>query len=246
MVPNLSRDRPAASNYNALMRRAQRLQFGPYKQPRYRRGQKLDCERRGELTVVGTSAGRIPWPIGGKLGGRSLVLFKDLARAVKQESPTAVCYWWGVTWITVWKWRKVLKVPISNPGTHRLRSDHAKGKQGQMTRAAAALTVRDPARREKIRAKAIGRKHTAKMKAMLRRAKLGVKLSAAHRRKISEAARRLGTWPPNAGPPWSAEEDGLLRRLPPAEVAKRTGRTPGAVYARRRVLGLARRNRLKK
>jgi hypothetical protein len=55
---------------------------------------------------------------------------------------------------------------------------------------------------------------------------------------MSEAHRRRGTRPPKAGPPWSAAEDALLPGLPAVEAARRTGRTPGAVYARRRKLRL--------
>jgi hypothetical protein len=43
-------------------------------------------------------------------------------------------------------------------------------------------------------------------------------------------------WP--IGEPWEAWEDELLRTLPPAEVAKRTGRTLSAALSRRHVLGL--------
>jgi hypothetical protein len=47
---------------------------------------------------------------------------------------------------------------------------------------------------------------------------------------------RTGLW---AGPTaWTAAEDDLLRRLPPAEVARRTGRTLVAVFARRSRLRL--------
>jgi hypothetical protein len=38
--------------------------------------------------------------------------------------------------------------------------------------------------------------------------------------------------------PWSAEEDDLVRTLPPAEVVAGTGRTLQAVYFRRGLLGL--------
>ena len=38
--------------------------------------------------------------------------------------------------------------------------------------------------------------------------------------------------------PWTPEEDELLRALPPAEVAGRTGRSLSSVYARRNGLGL--------
>ncbi len=41
--------------------------------------------------------------------------------------------------------------------------------------------------------------------------------------------------------PWTADEDGLVRLLPPGEAAARTGRSVSAVYNRRHGLGLARR-----
>ena len=37
---------------------------------------------------------------------------------------------------------------------------------------------------------------------------------------------------------WTDEEDSLVRDLPPVEAARRTGRTVGAIYQRRWVLGL--------
>jgi hypothetical protein len=55
---------------------------------------------------------------------------------------------------------------------------------------------------------------------------------------------RLGIPNPTArpgaygSPPWTDEEDALVYRLPPAEAARRTGRTLGAVYSRRSLLGL--------
>ncbi len=222
------------------MRRAQRLQFGPYKQPRYRLGQKVDCERRGELTIVGTSSGRIPWPVGFGPGGNSLVLYGDLVRAVRQEASVAIRFWWRVDKVTIWKWRKVLKVPMSNPGTREIRRAVMLGKKGPKIRAAAALTLDSPVRREKIRAKALGRKHSAKAKAKMRARMLGMKLSDATRRKMSEVAKRLGRRPPKIGPPWSTAEDELCRTQPPAEVSVRTGRTMKAVYKRRADLGLVR------
>jgi len=66
---------------------------------------------------------------------------------------------------------------------------------------------------------------------------LGTPHSAEARAKMSAAHKRRGTRPPKAGRPWTAEEEALLRRLPPAEAARRTGRTLKAVYAWRRVLG---------
>jgi hypothetical protein len=42
---------------------------------------------------------------------------------------------------------------------------------------------------------------------------------------------------------WTAEEDELVRPLPPAEAARRTGRSRDAVYTRRGDLGVSRRRR---
>ena len=67
---------------------------------------------------------------------------------------------------------------------------------------------------------------------------LGTPHSAEARAKMSAAHKRRGSRPPKAGRPWTAEEEALLRRLPPAEAARRTGRTLKAVYAWRRVLGV--------
>jgi hypothetical protein len=63
--------------------------------------------------------------------------------------------------------------------------------------------------------------------------RLGKPHSEEARRKMSEAARRHGAWPPAAGEPWSSEEEEMLRTLPAPEVASRTGRTLAAVYSRR-------------
>ena len=53
--------------------------------------------------------------------------------------------------------------------------------------------------------------------------------SEATRQKMSTAHRRRGTRPPKAGRPWTEAEDALVRALPPAEVARQTGRTLVAV-----------------
>jgi hypothetical protein len=61
---------------------------------------------------------------------------------------------------------------------------------------------------------------------------------------VRSMRRRLGIPNPAArpgaygSPPWTAEEDRLVRTLPPAQAAAKTGRTMHAVYGRRRYLGL--------
>jgi hypothetical protein len=56
---------------------------------------------------------------------------------------------------------------------------------------------------------------------------------------MNEALRRRWRRPPFSEQLWRAAEDDLVRALPPAEAARRTGRSLKAVYQRRRVLGLA-------
>jgi hypothetical protein len=55
---------------------------------------------------------------------------------------------------------------------------------------------------------------------------------------MSEAHKRRGTWPPAVGRPWTPEEDALLETVSDPEVARRTGRTPGAVQERRATLDI--------
>src|SRR5436190_20478713 len=93
-----------------------------YSTPRYRFGARVFCQRFGEVTIVGTSAGRIPWPMGKQGRKTAHVVYGDLARAVRNEAPTAIAYWWGVSYSTVWRWREALGVASKmNTGSKRLR-----------------------------------------------------------------------------------------------------------------------------
>lgn len=70
----------------------------------------------------------------------------------------------------------------------------------------------------------------------LRQANTGRKLSAATKQAMSVSHRKRGTRPPWLKPAWTAAEDVLLEKLPPAEVAERTGRTLQAINMRRSLL----------
>ena len=74
-----------------------KLHFGPYRAPLFKYGAVVEDALRGEATIVGLSAGRIPWPIGQKERWKGPVLFEGLAKAVSKESGVAVCHWWGVS-----------------------------------------------------------------------------------------------------------------------------------------------------
>ena len=216
-----------------------KLRFGQYKTPRYRIGSTVVCEVLGDVVIVGTSDGRIPWPLGrrkGRRGRSSLVVYRGLAKAVRRESNIAIRHWWGVGQSSMWKWRRSLGVPSSNEGTHALLSDYSRepGVKEGLRRAVAK--ARDPERRAKIAASRRGKKRPASVLEALRKANTGRRPSEETRRKMSEAHRRRGTRPPWLNPAWTAEEDSLLRTLTPKEVAERTGRTVTAVRARRLLL----------
>src|SRR2546428_10310476 len=80
------------------------LQFGPYVTPIIAPGVVVECEVRGLVTVVGASDAPIPWPIGERDGQRQPIVFKSLARAVRQESPAAVAAAWSIDVATVEAW----------------------------------------------------------------------------------------------------------------------------------------------
>ena len=166
------------------------LHFGPYGTPRFRQGQTVIDEIRGEVVIVEVSAGRIPWPIG-KLGRhKALVMFRGLARAVRHESNIAICHWWGVTPQTVTRWRNMLQVSGPSEGTSKLRAAYGANDGFAHVLRAAHAKARDPGRRAKISAALTGRKLSADTIEKLRAANLGKKMSEEARQKMREAAKR--------------------------------------------------------
>src|SRR4051812_21822769 len=90
--------------------------LGTYRTPRVRVGSVLACEARDcDVIVTGYTGARIPWPVGRRprTSARGVVLFGDLAEAVRRESNQAVCHWFGVTPQTASKWRKALDVGVT-------------------------------------------------------------------------------------------------------------------------------------
>ena len=102
------------------------LLFGPYRVPRLKCGDRAFClYRDAPVKILGTSTARVPWPrcrpVDPPFNGRGLLVDEELARAVRNESATAVAYWWGVNRSTVGRWRRALGATrTNNPGTHRL------------------------------------------------------------------------------------------------------------------------------
>lgn len=215
-----------------------KLRFGRYRTPRFKYKSIVWDEVRGFVEIVGVTDARIPWPLGKRHRAKpSPVVFRDLAKAVRNESNQAVAHWWGVSGQTVTKWRKGLDVEPTNRGTSVVRSEQFHEDWASEARKKAWAKARDPVRRAKIAASRLGKKRPVYVVAAMRRALKGRRHSAETRRRMSEAHRRRGTRPPMAGPAWTAREEALLYRLPPREVARRTGRSLAAVYVRRSRLG---------
>lgn len=170
-----------------MLRSIRHKLHGTYSTPRYRLGQRVECEARGTVQIVGTSAGRIPWPIGRKGRSVSLVIYGDLYRAIQAESPTAVAYHWGVSVRVVSRWRSALGIAGKRTeGSKRLRAECGKD--------LAVLKAGKPRAPETI--------------AKMRVANVGKVASEATRAKMRAAAK--GRRPPWLNPAWSPREE---RRL---------------------------------
>ena len=213
--------------------------LGTYRTPRVRVGQTVECEVRGPVVVVSIADSPIQWPWGKRgRGRRSPVVYKGLAKALRDEMGTDICRAWGISSQTVTKWRKRLGLSRHTPGRSKFFRQRMLGPHGKKMHRLAAPTLRSPASRAKIAAAKLGKKRPRKVVELVREKLLRRNLPASVRRKMSESHRKRGTRPPKAGRPWTAREEKLLRSLPPAEVAKRTKRTIKAVWSRRQELGL--------
>ena len=65
--------------------------IGAYWTPRFRIGQRVRCLVRDEVIITAITDTPIPWPIGKVGRGRSLVVYKGLAKAIRRESSLAIC-----------------------------------------------------------------------------------------------------------------------------------------------------------
>ena len=87
------------------MSESAKLRFGPYLTPIVAVGTVVECEVRGLVRIVGLSQASIPWPTGVQNGQEDLVVYKGLARAIRQEHPLAVAKAFGVPLKTVEQWQ---------------------------------------------------------------------------------------------------------------------------------------------
>ena len=207
--------------------------LGKYRTPRFRYGRKVLCAVRGEVTIVGLTDAPIPWPICKRVRGRSLVVFKDLVKALRRESNQAICHWWGITPQTVSKWRKALGIGPITEGTSRLYREYTKEPWAVEAFAKAHAKARDPERCRKIAEAKRGNPRPPHVLEAMHQAWRGSHHSEATRRRMSRTHRRRGTMVPGTKV-WTAEEDELVRKLPVEQAAKKTGRSLSALSARRK------------
>src|SRR6266516_1099956 len=186
---------------------------GPYQPPRVRADGYLRCAMRGWTKVDGYTEAPIPWPA---KWGRSPILCGDLIRAVGREAKATVAYHWGVSVITVYKWRKFLGVLEWNEGSSDLLR-YARRKAGH---------------RKGSVAKAVFKNSYSLVKAAnpRRRSREFVEMM---REITCERLKQVGVLDPRRRA-WTPEEDRLLGVFSDAEVAVRTRRSRRAVMSRRR------------
>jgi hypothetical protein len=210
-----------------------RLLHGPYSTPAVRIGQKVDCEFRGQEVVVGgLSDGLIQWPTVKMKGRRSLIVFGDLARAVRTESNMAVAHHWGVACCTVTTWRRALGVEPMNEGSLRLL---------RLCVGKAQDSARTPEAIEKLKAVKAGKPaHPVVRAALLRVAKAprsDAWRQALSRRRKQQAAE--GTMPGLTNiRRFTDEEIALLGTDTDRAVATKLGRDMKTVQWKRGVLGI--------
>jgi hypothetical protein len=168
--------------------------LGSYATPAFTYGDRVVCAIRGTVPIVGVREAPIPWPIGKQGNQRFLILYADLAEAVRREAASAVALLWNVGSDTVWRWRKALGVPAATEGTRRLKGDNARAEAGAAARRVAQEKSRDPKRdrrrRAKIAAARRGKPRRPQDVAPAHAANRGRKHTAEARRKMREAQRR--------------------------------------------------------
>jgi hypothetical protein len=225
------------------MHQSKRLALvGTYRTPRFKIGQIVMDEIRGEVRIVGMTDGKIAWPIGSRVGTSrrpGAILYGDILKAIRLESRQAVAHWFGVSQWQVGNWRNQLGIAGEYiEGTHRLRKAYGREPWFKDAQRLAWAKSQDPARREKIAESKRGKPRPAHVVAKMRTANVGKKVTPETREKMSKTHRARGTRPPWLNPAWSKREDALLAKVPVVEVAERTGRTVVACRLRRSRLGL--------
>jgi hypothetical protein len=235
-----------------------RLLHGPYQTPALRVGDRATCLYRDcDVIVTSWTDAPISWPrckrAGGGKGHPSVLVDGELERAIRTEAAVAVRYWWGVSIGLVHDWRTALGVKrMENPGS-RCLTLAASDKGAAVLRGAQLPAEQVERRRQTALELNLGRNlvpgyhgpwWTEDEVALLGKIpdqevvkRTGRPWQAVRKKRealgIPNSFARPGAY---GSPPWTAEEDRIVLRLPPAQAALRTGRTISAIYNRRHTL----------
>lgn len=234
------------------------LFYGPYEMPRLRYKAWTRCEIRGKVRAGKISGGRLPWPT--VYPTKSLIVCGGLVQALKVESSQAIAYHWGVTVHTVSRWKRLLDVKGTNPGTLRLlekwRAELQRLRKNPelAARAAKHIPTKQILRRSHPTPALI---RSLEKRGFFERAWTQRELKLLGTMPDSDVAQRTGRTAqavasrratlgiPNPAPqtrPWTSADHKLLGKFPDDEVARRTGRTAAAVEARRETYKIPRAN----
>ncbi len=204
-----------------------------------RRGDRLFCEIRGTVKVGGYHDAPIPWPRLAKGGSHTLILCRDLVKAVRLESKIAVAYHFGVSEATVQGWRRALGVAAYNPGSQQLFRRIALSRDDDRLEIARKNSKTPPALA----------KASASLKGRIQSPATIKAVRKAARRPRSDVWKKkmAAYWRDRGHPPghpelkfWTPEEDKLLGTATDAAIGLLMGRSGWAVSSRRAVLGIPR------
>jgi hypothetical protein len=228
--------------------------IGEYTPPAVQKGQRVTCLYRDTLcAVTAISSAPIPWPrvrVIGQKGRPTLWANDELVRAIRTESAKSLKYWFGVSGLLVWKWRKTFGVGGRATTEGSRKAIRAAAKKGAKAIKAKEWTD-DELDRKAETAKRLGLKPTGRWKGMEwtleQIALLGTDADAVIAAKIGRSPiavtsqrvkRKIPTHSGSVGGgrAWTEEEVALLGTLPDREVADRIGRTLKAVQWRRWVV----------
>ena len=160
------------------MRQRERFKLlGNYRTPRFKVGDVVMDELRGEVKITGATDAKIPWPqgrcIGAKFERATPILYGDMIEAVKSESRQALCHWFDVKSGRVRQWRRLLGVGSHTAGTIAIRRAYCAEPTFQRARRKAWATADDPDRRAKASAARQGKKHPPHVIAAIAAAHVG-------------------------------------------------------------------------
>jgi hypothetical protein len=195
------------------------------------KGAIIECKVRGLVKIVGLSDAPLPWPIGERDGQRSLIVYRGLAKAIREEDPVSVASAWGVSIEQIKAWREAL---ATSENRHERIAPALKGKPLPNYREPRVIFQLEPQsppdpddERVKILLPIAIVETPPRVKASKWQLKRSQRVKPLEPRK-PDKRRRL----------WQPSEDEMVRTLPAIAVALALGMSENSIYQRRKRLGV--------